>query len=55
MFLSLSWGYIADCDINSEAIRWAGPVRMTLWGIWRILSREYYNGTFTYSGTKIEN
>lgn len=53
MFLSLSWGYIADCDINSEAIRWAGPTRMTLWGIYRIMARQYYNGTFTYSGARI--
>ena len=55
MFLSLSWGYIADVDINSEAIRWAGPVRMTLWGIYRLLSREYYNGKFTYNGTRVAN
>ena len=50
MFLSLSWGYIADVDINSEVIRWAGPNRMTIWGIYRIMSRQYYNGTFIYNG-----
>jgi diacylglycerol kinase family enzyme len=41
MFLSLSWGYITDCDIESEVIRWAGLVRSEIWGAYRIVSRKY--------------
>jgi sphingosine kinase len=53
MFLSLSWGYIADVDINSESIRWAGPTRMTIWGIYRLADRKSYEGEFLYKGRQV--
>ena len=53
MFLSLSWGYIADVDIKSEALRWAGPLRMILWGIWYIINRHFYKGIFKFTGVEV--
>ena len=31
-FLSFAWGVIADCDINSEKLRWIGELRYDLYG-----------------------
>ncbi|KAL7751388.1 hypothetical protein RI367_003248 [Sorochytrium milnesiophthora] len=43
--LSLTWAFIADVDIGSEVIRsWAGPARMDLWAVMRILSKKMYAG-----------
>ena len=44
MFLMLAWAIISDCDINSEVIRWVGPARFTLWGVWRVLALRHYPG-----------
>lgn len=52
-FLSLFWGILADCDINSEVIRWIGPSRFTLWGIYRVICKKNYNGTLYYSGSRL--
>ena len=49
-FLSTAWAYVADCDINSEAIRCIGSPRFTLWGIYRILFLRKYMGVFGYNG-----
>ena len=46
--LSLSWGIIADVDIESEQIRSCGSVRMTLWGLLRIATMRRYAGTLHY-------
>ena len=37
-FLSVAWAVIADCDIDSEVLRWMGSARFTLWGAYRCLS-----------------
>jgi sphingosine kinase len=52
MFLMLSWAIISDCDINSEVIRWAGPPRFTLWGIYRVFALRHYPGTLEWFGEK---
>ena len=52
-FLSLTWSIIADCDINSEAIRCCGPPRFTIWGVWRCLFRRDYFADFLYKGFKV--
>ena len=44
-FLSVAWGIIADCDINSEVIRCVGSARFTIWGVWRCISVIRYAGT----------
>ena len=53
MFLSMAWAVIADCDINSEVIRWAGEPRFTLWGIYRVLNVKSYKGKLSLKGQSI--
>lgn len=55
MFLSLAWAIIADIDINSEVIRFAGPARFTIWGLYRFLFVRRYAGKITFKGTEIKN
>jgi sphingosine kinase len=47
-FLTFSWGYIADIDIESEAIRFMGFLRMDIWGAWRVLNLRKYRAKFSY-------
>jgi sphingosine kinase len=47
-FLTFSWAIIADIDIESEAIRWAGFARMDIWGVWRVLNLRTYRAKFSY-------
>ncbi|KAJ1660906.1 Sphingosine kinase 1 [Dispira simplex] len=42
--LNLLWGIMADIDIESEKLRWAGPLRMNLWGMVRWLQLRRYPG-----------
>ena len=49
-FLSVAWAIVADCDINSEVIRWAGSARFTMWGVWRCMSMIRYRGSLEYTG-----
>jgi sphingosine kinase len=55
MFLAMAWAVIADCDINSEAIRWAGEPRFTLWGIYRVLAVRNYFGKLSFKGQDIKS
>ena len=55
MFLMLAWAIISDCDINSEVIRWAGPPRFTLWGVYRVFALRHYEGEFEYTGMECLN
>lgn len=52
-FLSVAWAVVADCDINSEVIRWAGSARFTLWGVYRCLCIKKYRGSLTHDGERI--
>jgi len=54
-FLSTFWGVLADCDINSEVIRWVGTSRFTLWGILRVFCIRQYLGSVYYTGQQIIN
>jgi sphingosine kinase len=47
-FLTFSWAIIADIDIESEAIRFVGYLRMDLWGAWRTLFLRKYRARFSY-------
>jgi sphingosine kinase len=47
-FLTFSWGMIADIDIESECIRWAGFLRMDIWGVVRVLFLRKYRAKFSY-------
>ncbi len=47
-FLACAWAVIADCDLNSEVLRWMGPPRFTVWGLYRVLCMRRYRGTIQY-------
>ena len=47
-FLTFSWAMIADIDIESECIRWAGFLRMDIWGVLRVLFLRKYRAKFSY-------
>ena len=55
MFLSMAWAFVSDCDINSEAIRWAGEPRFTIWGVYRLLVVRDYRGVFQYKGQQVKS
>ena len=48
-FLTFSWGLIADCDLESECIRWLGSLRQDIWAVYRgILFRKKYRARLSY-------
>lgn len=47
-FLSVGWGLISDVDIDSEAIRWAGSLRFTIYGLLHIARKRVYRATLSY-------
>lgn len=48
-FLSFAWGLIADCDFESECLRWLGPLRSDIWAVYRgVLCRRQYRARFSY-------
>jgi sphingosine kinase len=47
-FLSLSFGLIADVDLESEVIRWAGSLRMDLFSFYAILRLRTYRARFSF-------
>ncbi|KAK9763327.1 hypothetical protein K7432_010108, partial [Basidiobolus ranarum] len=47
-FLMATWGYIADVDIESEKLRWAGPARLTIYAFIRLLNLRSYQGRIHY-------
>jgi len=53
--LSTFWGVLADCDINSEVLRWMGPSRFTVWGAMRVFCPRAYPGSIFYSGQKVRS
>lgn len=54
-FLSVAWAIIADCDINSEVLRFLGSPRFTLWGVFRVIFMKRYRGSVIYSGYKMND
>lgn len=51
-FLSFAWGLIADCDYESECLRWLGHARSDVWAVWRgVLCRKKYSAKFSYLPT----
>lgn len=46
-FLSLSFGLIADVDLESEVIRWAGSLRMDLFSLYAIFRWRTYRARFS--------
>lgn len=47
-FLEIMWALVADIDLESEYMRWAGPARFTLTAIQRVMKLRQYRGHLTY-------
>jgi sphingosine kinase len=48
-FLTFTWGLIADCDLDSECLRWLGSLRQDIWAVYRgILFPKIYRAKFSY-------
>ncbi len=43
-FLSIGWGFLADCDIESERLRFLGEPRFALWAVVRVVNLRHYRG-----------
>ena len=48
-FLTLTWSFISDCDLESEFLRCLGEIRVTLMGVIRWVCLRKYYGTLYYS------
>ena len=46
--LGVCWGFIADCDLSSEKIRWMGFARTYFWIALRVLRPISYHGSVSY-------
>ena len=53
-FLAVFWAVLADCDINSEVLRWMGQPRFTVWGVYRTLFKRNYQGSLFYTGAPLK-
>jgi len=47
-FLSVTWGFVADVDLESEVLRCLGEMRLYVWAIWRLLNLRKYNMSVSY-------
>mmetsp|Transcript_18581 Transcript_18581/g.40242 ORF Transcript_18581/g.40242 Transcript_18581/m.40242 type:complete len:716 (-) Transcript_18581:49-2196(-) len=47
-FLTFSWAFIADVDIDSECIRCLGSLRNDIWAAYRIIANRSYKAKFSY-------
>ena len=54
-FLAVFWGILADCDLNSEVLRWLGTSRFTIWGIYRVLCLRTYLGNVYFTGQRVNS
>ncbi|EEF37693.1 sphingosine kinase 1 isoform X1 [Ricinus communis] len=46
--LMLSWGLVADIDIESEKYRWMGSARIDFYAVQRIFHLRHYNGCISF-------
>jgi sphingosine kinase len=47
-FLSYAYGFVADCDLESEILHFLGPIRTDIWAVWRILNLRHYRVRLSY-------
>ncbi len=50
-FLSITWGIIADIDLESERLRFCGSLRFTIFGLYMLACQRNYYGTL-YSASE---
>ncbi|ETW10223.1 hypothetical protein, variant 1 [Aphanomyces invadans] len=48
IFLSLSWAFMAETDLESEKFRFAGSQRFTISALSKIMSGKTWSGSFSY-------
>ena len=47
-FLSLSWGIVADVDLESDVFRALGSLRFDVYAVWRMISLRKYRARLSY-------
>lgn len=47
-FLTFSWAFIADVDIESEVLRWMGFLRNDVYAVWRLINLRSYKAKLSY-------
>jgi hypothetical protein len=47
-FLLYVYGFVADCDLESEILHFLGPIRTDIWAVWRILNLRHYRVRLLY-------
>ena len=53
--LTISWGLVADVDINSEFLRRPlGDARFTAYGLMRVMKKPLYAGSITFGDNQVE-
>ena len=54
-FLSFSWGFGAEVDIESEKIRFVGGARFTIWSLYSLLKMNSSQAKISYKKVNVEN
>ncbi|GMH98332.1 hypothetical protein TrVE_jg12917 [Triparma verrucosa] len=53
-FLSLSWGIVADVDLESEVLRALGSLRFDVYAVWRMIALKQYRAKLSYINCEVE-
>ncbi|GMI17540.1 hypothetical protein TrLO_g14802 [Triparma laevis f. longispina] len=53
-FLSLSWGIVADVDLESEVLRALGSMRFDVYAVWRMIALKQYRAKLSYLPAGVE-
>ena len=51
-FLSQSWGFVSDIDIESDWMRFTGSIRFSVATLYKLMSFDTYNATLSYTTIK---
>jgi len=51
-FLTFSWAWISNIDVDSEVLRSLGPLRFDLWGVYEVLRMKKHRAKFSYLPAK---
>ena len=55
MFLAMCWALVADVDLNSENMRFAGETRFYIRGVYRSLNQVQYPAEFNCIGREMKS
>ena len=46
-FLDITWGIVADIDLESEVLRFLGELRLQIWALLRAIKVRYYDAKYS--------